>query len=359
MDTAKLHLSLKKLSDARTLARLAVHLVEGRLIVNGHTRPGFPERSMDWSRRMLTLLGVEVQLHRPDETLLPDALYVSNHGSWVDTLAISSLIPCGFIATAALQSWPIVGTLIRRTGGIFVNGVQTRELEAAIEAVTCRLRTGRSTCVFPEASTSIDQAIRPFGAALFQSAIDAKRPVIPVGLRYRKGGKTTDQLRWSTNEPIANSIRRVKRAAPTMVELHVGRAIEPKGFSRHELAAQARSEIGKLAAQPLVHAQLAPLASLDGAARDIHDLVLRAVHSVAARTVTGSSRLGEIGLDSLSGLGLVLELQRELDIPLTEELLISLQPDVSIADLSVSLAAIKTHLRDANRSGQPASGAVA
>ena len=346
------------LSDAHLYARLTVHLLQGRLIVMRNAAPGFQARRLDWSKRMLKMLGIEVQLHAQDERLPQTALYVANHGSWVDTLAISSLIPCGFIATSGLRSWPIVGALIERTGGIFLNGVQARELEGAIGVVTHRLRSGRSTCVFPEASTSVERVIRPFGAAFFQSAIDAKLPIVPIGLRYLKDGAVTDQLRWSTHESITKSIRRVRSTTPAVVGVHVGRALDSRGRSRHDIAAEARAAVAELASLPMVQGARASPGRLDDDAREICGIVLRAVQAVAAQTVTDAAKLGEVGLDSLSGLGLVLELQRELNIPLTEELLMSLQPDVSIADLSLRFAAIKAQCRLQTSTGRSASGVV-
>src|SRR5688572_24707330 len=71
-----------------------------------------------WSRVLSRLIGLELH-HRgapPNSGMI-----VSNHLSYLDILAYSSLVPCVFVAKREVASWPVLGLFARMAGTIFVD----------------------------------------------------------------------------------------------------------------------------------------------------------------------------------------------------------------------------------------------
>ena len=58
------------------------------------------------------LLGIEVQKFGEIAAERP-VLFVANHASWIDILALSTLAPVSFIAKSDVANWPLFGQLAR------------------------------------------------------------------------------------------------------------------------------------------------------------------------------------------------------------------------------------------------------
>ena len=136
-----------------------------------------------WSRCILRVLRVRVtvQGHWPRSPVM----IASNHISWVDILAINSVSPSVFVAKSEIASWPVAGTLAKGAGTIFVERGRRHAVRAVIHAARDTLKAGRTVVVFPEGTTGDGTALLPFHSNMFQAAIDAGKPLVPMSLRYR------------------------------------------------------------------------------------------------------------------------------------------------------------------------------
>lgn len=139
-----------------------------------------------FSRRALAIFGIRVHVkHR--ERLRKHAgapLIVSNHLSYLDALIIASLAPSVFITSVELQHTPLLGTLARFGGSLFVERRKPSGLKREIEAITEVLRQGAPVVLFPEGTTSNGDRVQPFKNSLFDAAIAARAEILPVCIRY-------------------------------------------------------------------------------------------------------------------------------------------------------------------------------
>ena len=105
-----------------------------------------------WScRLLLACLGVRVRvLGRPAD---PARLLVANHVSWIDVLALGSIEPLSFLAKSEVAGWPLIGSLARQRGAVFVDRRRRRLIPAINRAMAMRLTSGRSLLLFPEGTT--------------------------------------------------------------------------------------------------------------------------------------------------------------------------------------------------------------
>jgi len=176
--------SFIELRAAFRLARVGLHLVWGTVtvalvypFVTRRLRLALKRR---WSWQLLETLGVRLYANRQMLT----GLVAANHISFLDIFVINAVRPAAFVAKDDVRHWPLIGWLCAHTETLFLaRGSRAAAAQARAEIVG-QLRAGELVAIFPEGTTSEGAQVLPFHAALFQSAIDAGRPVTPVLLRY-------------------------------------------------------------------------------------------------------------------------------------------------------------------------------
>jgi 1-acyl-sn-glycerol-3-phosphate acyltransferase len=136
-----------------------------------------------WAHHVLRFLHCRVEMRG---TVPPRGLIASNHISYVDVLVLASLRPCVFVAKSEVRKWPLIGMLCARCGVLFLDRSSMRAAAAANRTIAEALRTGMTVVVFPEGTTSAGDTMLPLHAALFQSALDTKEPIIPAWITYNE-----------------------------------------------------------------------------------------------------------------------------------------------------------------------------
>jgi 1-acyl-sn-glycerol-3-phosphate acyltransferase len=201
--------------------------------------------------RVLTAAGVRVEVHaspvawpRTGAGYGPGHLVVSNSVSWLDGLALLTVVPGVPVAERQIGAWPVLGRLARRTGVVLLDPSRPRTLPGTVGQVAGLLRAGTSVTVHPEGRTSCGVELARFRPAFFQAAVDGAAPVCPVAVRYRvDGGAGTAVAAHRAEEPLWRSLTRVVAARGLVVEVHLLPALDPAGADRRELAALAEYTI--------------------------------------------------------------------------------------------------------------------
>ncbi|SBT46951.1 lysophospholipid acyltransferase family protein [Micromonospora auratinigra] len=233
---------------ARLLGVLGMLLVGAALAVLLPVLPA-PERRAalgGWARGTLRVLGVRLSVRGR----LPRrrALLVANHVSWLDVLAVLAVAPARLLAKREVRDWPVVGLLARAAGTVFVDRSRPRELPATVARVAATLRAGHPVAVFPEGTTWCGAAsgcrpARGFRPAVFQAAVDAGAPVVPLRLGYRCAG-AGPVAAFLGEETLWTSLRRVLAAPELTVTVAVGAALHPdRDADRRVLARAAESAV--------------------------------------------------------------------------------------------------------------------
>lgn len=124
----------------------------------------------------LTVIGRPAE-HRP-------VLYVANHCSWLDIIALGAVLPGCFIAKGEIAGWPFINWVTKLGRTIFVtrNRTQVARERAILEA---RLSAGDNIVLFPEGTTSDGSHILPFATSFLALADAPAKPFIqPVTLVF-------------------------------------------------------------------------------------------------------------------------------------------------------------------------------
>jgi len=115
------------------------------------------------------------------------SLGVINHISWLDAHVVGAALSpsqfSAFITKADVEGWPIVRSLIKNAGAIFIRrgGHQTETLRLQIASA---LRAGHTIFFFPEATTLAGDRLGYFFPRLLAAAQDTSAPIQPVAVCY-------------------------------------------------------------------------------------------------------------------------------------------------------------------------------
>lgn len=230
------------------LARVGLHLLWGAATV-AIAYPWLgdgPRRALKrrWSRQLLETLGVKLGAGGAACAPLPAGLVVANHISWLDIFVINALAPTGFVAKDDVASWPLIGWLCANTDTIFLARGSRAAAQRTREAMIAALRAGRHVGLFPEGTTSGGERVLPFHAALFQSAIDAGAPVVPLALRYVDGaGRPSRAPAYDGDLTLWQTLQAMARASGLTAQVRVLAPLASADADRRALAARCREAI--------------------------------------------------------------------------------------------------------------------
>lgn len=149
-----------------------------------------------WARLSLAMAGVKVDVrgsgHVPDGPVI----FMSNHQSNFDILALLATMPRQFywIAKKELFDIPVFGHSMRRGGYIPLDRSDGRKALKSMDNAAAIIRAGKSVVMFPEGTRSKDFHLLPFKRGGFLLALKAGVPVVPVTIngsgRINPAGRT-------------------------------------------------------------------------------------------------------------------------------------------------------------------------
>ncbi|KQR98026.1 hypothetical protein ASG12_13640 [Williamsia sp. Leaf354] len=180
-------------------------------------------------------IGVEIDDRRPFAGR-GAGLVVANHTSFLDIVAIATVVPARFVAKSELQGWPVIGGLARRLGVIGIHRESLRQLPTVLEQMVAGLHADDAVGVFPEGTTWCGRSGGRFRPALFQSAVDTGASVLPMHVGFRAGGVDISTIpAFIGDDDLLDTVRRIltTRDLTVCVRLH---ELQFPGTDRRELA---------------------------------------------------------------------------------------------------------------------------
>jgi 1-acyl-sn-glycerol-3-phosphate acyltransferase len=140
----------------------------------------------DWSRSMLALAGVRVEVEGA-EALAPDraVILAANHQSWFDILALFAVLPVSlrFVAKKEISRVPLFAQAMRSAGHVFLDRQNRAKAVAAMRDAGRRMKEdGLAMMLFPEGTRSPDGHLLPFKKGSFVLAIETGATLVPVAM---------------------------------------------------------------------------------------------------------------------------------------------------------------------------------
>lgn len=167
-------------------------------------------------RVLARLIGLRITLHgTPASATARPVLFIGNHSSWLDIVALGATMPGCFVAKGAIAGWPGISIIARLGRTIFVSrdraGVRSETNE-----LTQRLDVGDNLILFPEGTTSDGTRVLPFNSTFLAIAAAPAKPTIqPItvvydqldGLPVRRQNRPV--IAWYGDMDMVSSIRRI------------------------------------------------------------------------------------------------------------------------------------------------------
>lgn len=228
----------------RTVGRVAVALFVLLFCLAGYALTWPIRRRIGWPRFFLQwfgeALGLDVRIE--GTPIRRDVLYVANHVSWLDILALGGATPTWFISKSDVGDWPLVGMLARIGGTIFIDRESRRAAHGQVDQLGRALLGGHPITLFPEGTTGDGTTLFPFRPALFASVAPPPPGIFvqPVAIDY---GAAAAEISWTGDEDLGPNAKTVlARPGALICTL---RFLPPLAASddRKKLAAEAQAAI--------------------------------------------------------------------------------------------------------------------
>jgi len=134
--------------------------------------PGWGVIAVRYYRTLCWILGIKVRV--VGEPVRDRAvLFVSNHNSWADILAIGSVMPIAYVAKIEVAKWPLVGVAARLQRTVFVDRSRRLQTGDSIAEMVQRLASGVSMVLFAEGTSNDGNRVLPFRSALIGAVREA------------------------------------------------------------------------------------------------------------------------------------------------------------------------------------------
>lgn len=202
----------------------------------------------DVARHVLGGLGVELEwVGEP----IPDgpAVVVSNHLGWLDPMILRSRIPGHYVAKREVSEWPVIGPWTRSIGGLYVDRDRPLRARAFVDEAVGILRSGGRVVGFPEGSSTDYCRVLPFKTGMFQAAIEAEVPVLPVRIELVRVGDRVATARWRQaacwfgTAELAPHLWWTLGSGQLGYRVRVGSPVPSQGWHRKRLARAVRTMI--------------------------------------------------------------------------------------------------------------------
>ncbi|MEO6388700.1 MAG: lysophospholipid acyltransferase family protein [Croceibacterium sp.] len=150
-------------------------------------------------------------------TPIPGAMFLANHESWLDILALAGTSRAIFVAHSGLAGNGALKWLCDQNDTVFITRDRRGSIATQVEQVRAALGE-RPLTIFPEGTTNDGTGLLPFRSALLSAVepLAGEVPIQPVALEYTDAADVC----WFGGEPGMDNVRKIM-ARPGGVQLTI------------------------------------------------------------------------------------------------------------------------------------------
>ncbi len=150
-----------------------------------------PSKQLRWhamrraARLLFRLTAVPFTVRGLDHLPTRPCVYVSNHASYLDGVALVAALPTtvSFVVKGELAGQFFPRVFLRRIGASFVERFDAQKGVQDTQRITQLLETGESVLFFPEGTLTRMPGLLPFHVGAFAAATEAAVPIVPITIR--------------------------------------------------------------------------------------------------------------------------------------------------------------------------------
>lgn len=169
-------------------------------------------------RAILWILNVRVVCDEKEKLIGFDGFFFPNHVSYLEVLALFSIMPTRFLAKAEVREWPVVGAIAAAVGCVFVQRGDKESRRAARQALT-QVHTFPPITIFPEGKRGPGDELLPFRYGAFEIVTQGNFAFLPIAASYNY----LEIAIWHRKESIVKALWRLasqpERIAVNLVPL--------------------------------------------------------------------------------------------------------------------------------------------
>ena len=205
-----------------------------------------------WPRRFLGTVAwiVGARVVAVGSSVRGNVVFVANHISWVDILAIAGTSGSAFVAKAEIRDAPVIGWLSTLNRTVFVDREDRAGVGEQIDRLRAAIATRWSVTIFPEGTTDDGRSLLPFKSALLKILEPPPAGVVvqPIFLDY---GALGAEIGWlGVEHGRDNAVRVMARAGRFPVAVHFLEPFSPATVAgRKAIAAESRRRIANKLAE--------------------------------------------------------------------------------------------------------------
>lgn len=181
----------------------------------------------DWSKSILDQLHIQMIVESPMQYCPKGSLWVSNHLSWLDPLALLSLRPASILAKAEVARYPWIGAHARRAGLCFVARENPLSRAASTLSLRQHFRSGQNFLLFPEGTTTQGNQLAPLYEGGLRLAFRMNVPVLPLCLHSPDA-----HYAWTGDASLLPHLKTLIHKRQTRLQIKAGALLYPHDFSQ-------------------------------------------------------------------------------------------------------------------------------
>ena len=141
------------------------------------------------SAKTLKVLGCKIQTKGLENLKKTSAyLIVANHVSYLDIPLLYSFIDNNrFVSHSEIkENNPLLSVIVKAGGSYFIERRNFKQIRKELRETADILKQGLNLIFFPEGTSTDGSEIKPFHSLFFATATQAKKPVLPICINYKK-----------------------------------------------------------------------------------------------------------------------------------------------------------------------------
>lgn len=136
-----------------------------------------------WSKTVALILNINYRVS--GKPPVAPFILVSNHLSYIDIIPMFINMDCTFVAKKAVESWPLLGPMVKYTGVIFIDRSIKRDVTRVNKLLSESLSEHQGIVLFPEGTTTGGDKVLPFRSSLLNYPATASIPVNYSVIQYQ------------------------------------------------------------------------------------------------------------------------------------------------------------------------------
>ncbi|WPH03177.1 Hypothetical protein R9X50_00605300 [Acrodontium crateriforme] len=142
-------------------------------------------RAFKWTMLLFTGVWFEIEDKKDYLNSTRPAVFVGNHQTELDVLALAHVFPqyCSVTAKASLKWWPFLGWFMALSKTVFIERTSRSQAVAAFAKAATQMHTHKqSVFIFPEGTRSYSEKpdLLPFKKGAFHLAVQGQVPIVPI-----------------------------------------------------------------------------------------------------------------------------------------------------------------------------------